>query len=568
MYLKSATSTKTGRTYLSIAQGFRDSEGKNRTKTIQSLGYVDVLEKEYDDPVAHFETVVAEMEAVRKEEMAPVSLLIDPTERLKEEALRKNLGFVALSTIYHELGLHSFFTRLGNKDKTRYNLNQIVKLLVYERILNPGSKRKAVAAKESYFEKFDFSQDDVYRSLDVLDSAVHSLQAFLHKRVSAKYERNTEVLYYDVTNYYFESDLTDTLRKKGVSKEHRPDPIVQMGLLSDSRGLPMAWDLFAGNTNDCKTLLPVIHRVKKTYDAGRIIVVADKGINSSDNCAYALLTGNGYVFSKSVRGAAEKLQKWCLDSAGYKEGPDKRLLKSRIAKRNLHIEGLNGKKKPIPVSERQVAIFSPKYARRAAAKRAEALEKAKSFIDNPASYNRQISYGAAKYVKGLTVDKKTGEILDCATCLELDIARIEAEARFDGYYLIVSSEKNRSPEEIANMYAGLYKIEDSFKVSKSFLKARPVHVQTESHIRAHFLTCFLALLIIRILEMKVEHKYSVGSIIESLKRACATHIESNWWAFDYHDKTLDAIGAACNVDFSRRYLELKTIKTIVGDTKK
>jgi hypothetical protein len=569
MYLAKSRK-KDGRVYLSIVHGFRDTDGKSQKKTIKSLGYVDELEKEFADPIAHFSAVVADMEEERKTEVAHQLIRIDPSATLDGQVFRKNLGFAALSKIYHELGLASFYTRSGKKTKSQFNLNQVVKLLVYERILNPGSKRRAILNKGAYFERFDFCEHDIYRALDEIADSSIKAQAHLHKQVCAKYGRDTDLLYYDVTNYYFESDVTDELRKKGVSKENKSDPLVQMGLLIDTQGLPLSFDIFPGNTNDCKTLLPVLSKVKNDYSVGRVIVVADKGINTSDNCAYSLIKGDGYVFSKSVRGCEKSLQDWCLDTTGFTwENEDQdRAIKSRIAARNLYIEGQNGKKKPIAVSERQVAVYSRKYALRAKKKREEALLKARALISDRSSYTRAISYGAAKYVKGLEVDKKTGEILSATKVLTLDEERIAREARFDGFYLLVSSEKERSGKEIASIYSGLHKIEESFKVTKSHLKSRPIYVWTKQHIRAHFQICFTALLIIRLLEMKTEQKHSIGDMIRAMKAAGGTCIESNWWAFDYRSGVLDDIGAACEIDFSKRYLNPATIRSLVANTKK
>lgn len=571
MYLHKAKRSD-GRIYLSIVQSYRGSNGKNRNKTIESLGYVDELEEKYDDPIAHFQSVVCKMRVERQDQTAPVSLIVNPQKRLTFKVTRKNLGFVALSCIYHKLSLACFFTRAGAKTKSEFNLNQVVKLLVYERILNPGSKRAAYKAKDSYFEKFDFSEADLYRALGEIAKTSDKLQSYLHKQVSEKYSRDTSLLYYDVTNYHFESDTTDDLRVKGFSKNGKRDPIVQMGLLIDSLGLPLSFDLFAGNTNDCKTYLPVISKAKRDYNIGKVIVVADKGIKSSDNCAYNLIKGDGYIFSASIRGSKvdKDIKEWVLDSSGYKwEGKDEsRAIKTRITHRNLHLEGVDGKKKPIAVKEKHVAMWSKKYARRAIKKRAEAIAKAQELIKNKGAYTRSISYGGAKYVKGLNIDKKTGEILKSAKVLTLDIEKIEKEAKYDGFYLIVTSEINMVSKDIVRAYSGLAKIEESFKVTKSYLKTRPVFVWTKEHIKAHFLICFLSLLIIRILELKTEGKHSIVSMIDALKSASATNIESNWWTFDYRSEALDDIGKACNIDFSRQFMQLKDIRKIVAKSKK
>jgi hypothetical protein len=267
------------------------------------LGYVDELEKQYGDPIAHFKTVVAEMNRQEREGKPPASITFDRDKRLAfGEDNRKNIGYTALSKLYHALDLHTFFSNRSRKWNVEYNTNSIMRLLTFSRILNPASKKKTFEQRGIYFERMDFSLIDIYRCLTNIITLKRDLMVHLNKRIRELFGRSNEIVYYDVTNYYFEIDEQDELRKKGVSKEHRPDPIIQMGLLTDSSGIPITYDTFPGNTNDCQTYVPVFKQVRKDFDLGRIIVVADKGINTGDNIAYCLLSGNGYVFSQSVRG--------------------------------------------------------------------------------------------------------------------------------------------------------------------------------------------------------------------------------------------------------------------------
>ena len=291
MFLRKGISN--GRAYLSIVHGYRDPVTKKvKHKTIKSLGYLDDLKKSYPDPVAHFKAVVAEMNKMQALENQPVEFSIDPNEVLVDsEVNRKNIGYAALSKLYHELGLHRFFSNHSRSFKSKFNTNNIMKLLIYSRVLFPASKKKTYEQKGRYFENSDFSLDDVYRCLSQVITFKDKLQIHLHRQMKEKYGRSTELVYYDVTNYYFEIDEQDELRKNGVSKEHRPDPIVQMGLLMDTKGIPIMYDLFPGNTNDCLTLMPILDQAKKDYEIGRTIVVADKGINTADNIAFSLAKG-------------------------------------------------------------------------------------------------------------------------------------------------------------------------------------------------------------------------------------------------------------------------------------
>jgi len=537
-------------------------------KTIKSFGYVDELEKEFPDPIAHFKEVVAEMERERRKENAPVSIEVDFREELKAGSNRKNFGYVALSSLYHSLGLRELFNNCQSDLNSSFSLNSIVRLLVFDRVLAPSSKKAAFENRESYFERFDFSLDDIYRSLSVLAELKERVVLFLHKRITRDFGRDTELVYYDVTNYYFESDTTDELRKKGVCKEHRPDPIVQMGLLMDNSALPITYKLFPGNTNDCLTLLPVLSEVKRDYNLKRIIVVADKGLNTSDNVTCNILGGDGYVYSQSVRKANDELRKWIIRRKGWKTEDGEIFTRSRLGIRNVWTPDPTGKKDAIEIEEKQVAIYSKKYAERARLQRAETIAKAREYVTNPPRYKQAVSYGAAKYVKGLQVDKKTGEVLKDNTKLFFDEEKLAAEEELDGFYCIVTSEKNKSAAEIARIYHGLWKIEQTFRVTKTDLRTRPIYVSLKDHIEAHFLTCFLALILIRLLEIKTKHRYSPTRLIEAMKKCSASKLTENIWLFDYKDEVLDSIGEGLGIDFSKKQLRLADIKNILAGTKK
>lgn len=570
MYLKKSK-RKDGRIYLTIADGYHDKErGHTRTVSVQSLGYLDELEKQYEDPIAHFQQVVQEMNAKKANEKIPVTLSVDATEQLTVGTNnRKNFGYAAMSKIYHDLGLHNLLRNRQRSLKADFNSNNIMKLLVFARLLYPASKKKTFMEKERFFEKFDFSLDDVYRCLSFFNNLKEDIQLSMHKRIQEQYGRNTELVYYDVTNYYFEIDEQDDLRRRGVSKEHRPDPLVQMGLFMDSAGIPITYRLFAGNTVDKSTFIPMVRQIAQEYSLGRVIVVADKGMTTGDNIWYTLSAKNGYVFSYSVRGADQKFKDYVLDETGYHWISDDYKIKSRLYPREIAVSATNGRKIKKQIDEKQVIFYSRKYAAKAKADRAAAVEKARNLVENPGNYNRATSYGAAKYVKGLTYDSKTGEILtDTKNLLAFDEEKLRQEAALDGYYAIITSEWRESDEKILDIYRGLWKIEESFKVTKSDFETRPVYLSTQEHIEAHFLTCFIALVIARLLEKKTKGKYSVTAMLESLSKACCSQIQENYFMFDYYDEILADIGKELKIDFSKKYMRLGEIKKILGATKK
>jgi transposase len=585
MNLKVARNSKTGRTYLSIVHAYRDPEGRPKARTVRSLGYLDALEKDFDDPIAHFRGLAAQMEEERRACEGRATISFSPLKRLRADAgVRKNLGFAALSRIYHDLGLDAFFKNRQRHRHFAYSVDTVARLLVFDRILHPSSKKGAWEDKDAYFESFGLSRDDVYRALTHMSALKDALQAHLNARVKALYGRDTELVYYDVTNYYLKADRPDALRKKGVSKEHRPDPLVQMGLLMDKGGLPVAYDLFPGNTLDCETLIPVLARIKGQGQQGgfgfpRIVCVADKGLNTSDNAAALLAKGDGYVFSKSVRGADGSTKAWVASDAGYRTyGTDEDgvfRIKERIGQRTLKVtvlaadkaEGKRKKTKDVKITEKQVAFWSEKYDRRAKAERADAVAKAREMAAHPSKLKAMLEKTAAKYLIGVSVDDD-GVVTERAEALLFNEDRLAADKALDGYYIISSSEMGKPSEDIIDMYRGLWRIEETFKVTKSDLKARPVFVSRHDHIEAHFMVCFIALLITRILQVKTGWRHSAAAIAKTLAAASATLEGDNWWLFDHRDDVLDDIGAATGIDFTRKRLTTGQIRSLVGRTKK
>lgn len=575
MYLKKSTNKKTGRTYLSIASGYRDkSTGKTKTVLIKSLGYLDVLQNEFDDPINHFTDVVNKMNIEEESKNLPLTIKINKNEELKEnENNRKNFGYVALSKIYHELEIDKF---LINKFKVRnfseFKINNIMKLLVFARCLFPNSKKATYENKDIFFENTNFSLEEVYNALTYIEPFKESLQSYIYDHIQEQYKPNNECVFYDVTNYYFEIDDNDDFRKKGVCKEHRPNPIVQMGMFMDSIGLPMCYGLFPGNTNDCLTLKPMVQKLQKDYSIGRVIVVADKGLNTGKNIVYQKAIGNGYVMSLSVRGANQELKDFVLNEDGYIYNQDKTYKKKsrRYPREVKYIKTVNGTEveTKTTVDEKQVIFWSADYAKRAKAERQPAIDKAKDLIGNVQKYNKKNCYGASKYVKHLVFDEQTGEIIKAKSKLSLDEDKIAEDEKLDGYYAIVTSEMDKTDDEIIDIYRGLWRIEETFKVTKSELDDRPVFVSTKEHIEAHFLTCYLALVLSRVLQHKLDKKYSVGKILESLGKCNCSNYHENYYLFDYYDSVLKDIGNILNINFSLKNRTLQDIKKIFSQSKK
>ena len=575
MYLRKYTDKRINKTYLTIARGYRNEEGKSRTAIVKYLGDLETLQKQYKDPIAHFQEVVQKMNEEEKQNKTPIILKINKNEKLEEGTNNiKNFGYVALSKIYHELEIDNFFiNKFKNRDISESKINNIIKLLVFSRDLYPNSKKSTFDNKDIFFENTNFSLKEVYNALTYIEPFKQQIQHFIYSHIQDQYKPNNEAIFYDVTNYYFEIDDADEIREKGVSKEHRSNPIVQMGLFMDALGLPMCYQLFRGNTNDCLTLKPMVQELQKNYEVGRVIVVADKGLNTGNNIVYNKAIGNGYVMSLSIRGANKELKEFVLKDEEYKYNEEKTYKKkSRLYPREVIItkKDSNGKKikTTTTVDEKQVIFWSADYAKRAKAERQPAIDKARDLIGNVQKYNKKNCVGASKYVKHLVFDKKTGEIIEAKSKLSLDEEKIKEEEKYDGYYAIVSSEMDKTDDEIIDIYRGLWRIEETFKVTKSELESRPVYVSRKDHIESHFLICYIALVLNRVLQHKVNKKYSVGRILESLSKCNCSNIEENYYMFNYYDKVLKDIGEVIGVDFAQKNRSLQDIKKILGKSKK
>jgi len=569
-------------TYLIIEEKYRDKEKKQaRTKHYKTLGYVHDLQKEFPDPIAHFKEIVAQMNAEEKENKK-LTLEVDMNDELPNGThVRYNMGYAVIMKIYHELELNRFLNNKARHETFEYNTNSIMTLLTITRILHPSSKKRSYEYKDMFFERFDFELHHVYRALTHFSKIGEECQRFLSDQINRKFGRDTSLMYFDVTNFHFEIDETDDFRKRGKEKNNRPDPIVQMGLAMDADGIPLYYKLFPGNTHDSKTFIPVFKDVCVRFNPGRVIAVADMGCTSSNNI-YFLKGGdrdkrvNGYVFSFSIRKGSEKFKEYVLDDIGYTDRDGKPLnkdfdykIKSRIEVREIQITMKNGSKKNILIDEKQVVFWSKKYAKKARSEREETIKKALEIIANPKNYNKGTVKGAAAYIKNIAFNKKTGEIYEePGKKLIYDEEKVAEDAKYDGYYCVITSELDMPAQRVIEIYRGLSDIEDNFRVSKSDLDIRPVHVSREDRINAHVLTCFISLVILRLIQNKTDYKFTPEQIISCLNNISCSLEHTNLYLFDYRSNISNCIGEAFGIDFTKKRLRLNEIKNILASSKK
>lgn len=599
MFLKIITKKGIPRLYLYESYY---KNGKATQRCIESLGRLDELRKQFDDPVSHFKKI-AEQRTEEKKASRTASVTIDLASSMNtDEDNLKNVGYAVLKELYKQLELDKFWKGIQKKTSIQYDLEAVFRLLVLSRILYPASKMDTFNNKGIYFEDIDgFALNDVYKALDLFDQYDEELQKWIYKHSSAICERDMSISYFDCTNYYFDIGRSDMdtfdddgrpvdkkgnpaelkYRKRGPEKNHRPDPIVEMGLLMDKNGIPLAFDLFPGNESEKLHMRPIINRVKNQFDNGRVIFVADRGLNTSDNIYF--LNGDnkadynprdGYVYGQSVRGADAEFKEWVLKD-GYKTekftDEDGRELtfthKSRIHPKTIQVNVTvpgqkKKKKKSVSIDQKQMAYYSEKYARKQKRDREVMVARAKDLIAHPKKYDKVTAAGSGAYVQNIAFDKSTGEIVEGRE-LVLDKEKIAEEEKYDGYYSIVTSELKMSDQEIRDTYRGLARIEETFKISKTEFESRPVFVWTNAHIEGHFATCFTALVLIRLLQTKLGSRYPIGKTIESLRKYNCTQIDTTLYQFVYYDEILEECGKIFGLELNSRYRSREQIRRLL-----
>ena len=447
----------------------------------------------------------------------------------------KNIGYFFINNIFDKLGISEVLNRIKSDSKIEYDLNGLTKLLIFERILNPQSKKKTFENKNRYLFPVTTSEDlnDVYKTLDVLNENSKKIQNRMNTRIkNSSIGRVTDLTYYDVTNYYFETMYGDDdvyeldenneivkdekgqpvivqkgFRKKGVSKEGKKEPIVQMGLFIDNNGIPVSHKLFPGNTQDKTTFKNVLENDVDDMDLGRIVVVADNGMNTQENKYLIVEKGNGYIVSKSVKKSWKKMGPWALDKNDYIEiknsfGEVVFKYKSRINEIELTYKNEDGTKSKKKVKEKEIIYWSKKHYEKEINQNKKFIEYLESCKEHPDKLKDK-ERKSQQFIKTVDIDKETGEVIHPEKVIVFLDEKLKKYKETMGFYSIVTSEIEEDDKEIINRYHGLSRIEDSFRIIKSDLEGRPIYVWTEEHIKAHFLICFIALTIIRIIQYKI-----------------------------------------------------------------
>ena len=566
-----------------IQKSYRTDSGKSSTKTVERLGTIEDIKVRFgsDDPIGAARAYMKELSAAERREREDIVVKFKPGVQIaKGEQRSYNGGYLFLQKIYYELGLDYICKKIAKKHKlVQYDLNGILSMLVYTRILYPGSKRSSLEDAKKFFEQPGCTLDQVYRALSLIATEFNEIQSEVYKRSLNLGKRNTGVVYYDLTNYFFEWEEEGGLVQYGHCKEGRPLPVVQMGLFMDYDGFPLAMCIEPGNTAESTTLKPMETLLKEKFGLSRLVVCTDGGLSTYENRKNDSVGDRAFITVQSLKKLKTHLQEWALDSKGWHvAGSDVEYDIGSLDGKE-HYETLFYKERwaPTPMStgetleQRIIVTFSFKYREYLSYVRARQVERAKSLLarGQGATSKRKSPNDAKRYIKAehCTQDGELAQIENFSLNQEM----IDQESRFDGFYAICTDLEDPAPA-IIKLNGGRWIIENGFRICKTDLEARPVYVRRDDRIKAHFLTCFLTLLIYKYLEKKVNRggrHFTTGDIVGTLRSMDFLSIPGEGYIPTYTrtDLTNHLHGSAgCRTD--TQIVPKQKMRSIISQTKK
>lgn len=541
------------RTYLAIYESFYSNDKKGTAhKCYKSLQSVEThLKNGIEDPIAHFQREVDELNKTKKDE---------GVKKISDKSPIVYLGHFPLSNIMDKLKIENFVDYFKLTNKFEYDLYELLSSLIYARSVHPCSKNRTFhEVLPNLYYPYNYSYDQLLDGLSFLGSNYEKFIELFNVQVESVYGLDTSKTYFDCTNFYFEIDREDDFRRKGPSKENRKNPIVGLGLLLDSNQIPVGMKMYPGNESEKPVIRDVIDNLKKQNNiTGRTIHVADKGLNCAQNIAFSKENGDGYLFSKTVKGLPAIERDWVLLEDGFKNVKDKGgkviyRYKSCIDKFPYTIEH-DGKEVTVHLTEKRLLTYNPTLAAKKRYEINRMVEKAKSLTLSKA---KKSEYGeSGKYVN--FTDKKGKK-----ATVSINQDAIDKDLQFAGYNLFVTSEIRMSDLDIYNTYKNLWRIEESFKIMKSDLDARPVFLQKEETIKGHFLICYLAVLLERILQFKVlENKYSTSEIFSFIRNFKVTKADSKYINTTMYSDFIDDFSKILNLPLTNYFLTQTQIKSM------
>lgn len=558
---------------------------KQRTITVEKLGTEKQLREKLGgkDPYEWARQYIDKLNQEEKDQNRAVVLNYQQSKRIPMNVQRSfNGGYLFLQAIYHSLKLDRICGAIADKYKFTYDLNSILSRLLYGRILFPSSKLSTFEESSKLLEPPQFELQHVYRALDVLCRENAFLQSELYKNSKLLSKRNDRILFYDCTNFFFEIEQEENLKQYGPSKEHRPNPIVEMGLFMDGDGIPLAFSVHPGNKSEQQTLIPLEEQIMKDFQHAKFVVCTDAGLSSTENRKFNNKQGRGFITAQSVKKLKKHLKEWCLNPIGWKlegfetdqqgkprtfdirqlETDEKLAEKLRNStfykERWINEDGLE---------QKLIVTFSLKYKDYQQSIRARQVKRAEKMLEgNLSSLKKHHQNDCKRFIKktGVTSD---GEVAD-QELYELDQNIIEQEATYDGFYAVCTN-LEEEPAQIVKINHNRWEIEECFRIMKTDFKSRPAYVRTDDRIQAHFMTCFLSLILFRYLEKALDYNYTCGTLLDTLREMnfAATAGEGYIPVYTRTEVT-DALHEAFEFHTDYEIVSQKQMKKIFRDTKK
>ena len=553
-----------------IIQSYRDENGKNTSKIIEKLGNEQEVIKKANgkDPIVWAKEYIEKKNKEAKEnKVIYYEKLVEGIELDNKQKIF-NIGYIFLKDIYYKLGLNNICKEISNKYRIKYDLNSILSNLIYTRIIEPSSKLSSFETSKKFIEQPNYELHDIYRALEIISKETDCIEAEVYKNSLNVVDRNTEILYYDCTNYFFEIEQAEGLKQYGLSKENRPNPIVQMGLFMDGNGYPLAFNINSGNTNEQTTLKPLEKQIMKDFEVSKFIVCTDAGLASTDNRKFNTVQERSYIVTQSLKRIKDHLKEWALSPENWHTLKSNKQINLNEIDEDKNYEEIYYKERWINengLEQRLIVSYSPKYATYQKSIRNKQIERAQNLINSPSKLSKKRQDDPKRFITASSITTD-GEIAS-KRILSLNTSAIENEAQFDGFYAVCTTLED-DISEIIKINKRRWEIEESFRILKTDFKARPVYLKRDDRIKAHFTTCFLSLLIYRILENKLENRYSTRKIISTLQEMNSLKITGCGYKQIYEntDITRD-LSESFNIDINQDFISLKNMKKILKNIK-
>lgn len=575
-----------------ITKGFRDpATGKSTTKVVEKLGSEKTIRAKIGpdaDIMAWCRLRADELERQEAARTRKVSVTYDPASLITADTRSTfNCGYLFLQDVYSSLGLAKVCARIAEKHRFSYDINAILSRLVYGRIIEPVSKRATYELACTFIEKPGFEPHQIYRALSILKEESEAIQAALYRASAKQNRRHTGILYYDCTNFFFEIEQEDDFRKYGLSKQHQPLPLVQMGMFMDADGMPLAFDMTPGNTSEQGTLTPLEKRVMKDFGLSRFVVCTDAGLSSRTNREFNSQGKRHFITTQSIKKLKGHLRDWALSPTGWltfgsdevfnlddvcacadKLSCDDAAYKALLSKtfyktRRIKEKGSDGRW----FEQNLITTFSLKYRTYCQSIRQGQLDRAARAIDEGRAFcHRKGPNDPMRFAKRTSITSE-GELAEC-DIWEIDADKVEKETAYDGFYGLATSLDVDDIAGILKVAAGRWEIEECFRIMKDEMRARPAFMSREDRIRAHFLTCFLALLIYRIVEKRLEGKFTCPQIIDTLRSMEMEHVYGEGWRPLYvRTELTDALHEAFGFRTDYEIIPESEMRNIIRKTK-